>query len=186
VSSNDLAKADLRRSMLAQRQTLSANEVRESSLKVLEKLIPLLHERPVSQVLFYYPIRNEVDPQLLTYHFWGNHISTLLPHTTDQKTLEPVLYDENSVLRPGRFGIPEPVTEPFPSVCPDLILVPCVACDRQKHRLGYGQGYYDRYLVQSSALKVGLCYDFQLVDKLPVSLNDIALDVILTESEILK
>ena len=84
------------------------------------------------------------------------------------------------------MGIPEPVSTKI--IYPDLILVPLVGFDKNKLRLGYGGGYYDRYIEKVGKLKkiktVGLSFSFQEIEKLPVNKFDKKLDFIITENKI--
>jgi len=86
-------------------------------------------------------------------------------------------------LHVGNMGIPEP--HQIKKVYPDVILVPLVAYDKYNYRLGYGGGYYDRYIQKISKRKkiltIGLAFSFQKVNKLPINDNDKKLDFILTE-----
>lgn len=91
-------------------------------------------------------------------------------------------------LQSGQYGIPEPVVAADNlNLAIDVVLVPGVAFDHQGHRLGYGHGFYDRFLmtVAADTLAVGLCYDFQICDKLPREPHDQRLDWLVTESSII-
>ena len=81
------------------------------------------------------------------------------------------------------YGIPEPISERL--VDPDILLVPLVAFDNELNRLGYGGGYYDRYLARTLKYKkiitIGLGYSFQKIKKLPINQHDMKLDHIVTE-----
>ena len=70
----------------------------------------------------------------------------------------------------------------------DLVIVPGIVFDKNVHRIGYGYGYYDRFLVRlrKGTIKVGLCYDFQLVDKIQDEKHDVAMDILITERRVLK
>ena len=68
---------------------------------------------------------------------------------------------------------------------PSVVIVPLVACDKNLNRIGMGKGYYDRYLRDKTAIKIGICYDFQVVDKIIPNKTDIPLDIIVTENQIL-
>ena len=89
-------------------------------------------------------------------------------------------------LKVNNMGIPEPVSTKI--LYPDLILVPLVGFDKNKFRLGYGGGYYDRYIEKVGKLKkfktVGLSFSFQEIEKLPVNKFDKKLDFIITENKI--
>ena len=89
----------------------------------------------------------------------------------------------------SKFGIPEPINSI--KITPDIILLPLLAFDKKKNRLGYGKGFYDRYLAKiiksyKKILTVGVAFSFQKYHKLPVNSNDIKLDYILTEKGISK
>lgn len=87
----------------------------------------------------------------------------------------------------GRFGIREPANPVWAGPDElDLILVPGVAFDRAGNRLGRGGGFYDRLLPQTSALRVGICFDFQTLETLPAEPHDCRMDRLVTESEILE
>ncbi len=91
-------------------------------------------------------------------------------------------------LVPGAYGIPEPA--PHTAVVTpeeiDVIILPCLACDKSCRRLGHGGGYYDRYLSQISekCMTAALCYEAVLADELPVQKHDIPADAVITEKAI--
>lgn len=92
------------------------------------------------------------------------------------------------VLKPGRFGIPEP-----PGSLPEwnggnaLMVMPGLAFDYDRNRVGYGGGFYDRYLSAHPGLDtVALCFDFQLVDRIEAELHDLKPDAVICEQGILK
>lgn len=91
-------------------------------------------------------------------------------------------------LRPGRFGIPEPDPARCVTVAPqdlDLVLVPGLAFDRQGNRLGYGKGYYDRFLAATAAARIALAFDEQLFARIPAGDADVRVDAIVTPSQII-
>ena len=88
-------------------------------------------------------------------------------------------------LRPGDLGVLEPSPEQRTALTSesfDLVIVPGVAFDRQGGRLGYGKGYYDRFLDQSLAFRLALAFDFQLLETVPTEMHDVSMDGILTEN----
>jgi 5-formyltetrahydrofolate cyclo-ligase len=84
-------------------------------------------------------------------------------------------------LRPGRFGILEPV-QARAQLIPDVILVPGLAFTSEGHRLGRGVGFYDRFLGTSPSgiIKAGICFDFQVVPELPAESHDVRMDLVIT------
>lgn len=141
--------------------------------------------RQASCIALYYSIPGEVQ----TADFlekWFDKKQLLLPLVVgDDLRLLP--YKGKETLRPGAFGIPEPADQK-PTVFEseiDLIIVPGVAFDRQLNRMGRGKGYYDRLLATLQIPKIGICYDFQLQDTVPVEPLDKKMDLIITEKEII-
>jgi len=84
------------------------------------------------------------------------------------------------------LGIFEPIGEDFTDFGKvDLIVVPGVAFDRKMNRLGRGKGFYDRFLPKISVPKAGICFDFQLLNEIPVESTDIKMDYIISENELI-
>lgn len=87
----------------------------------------------------------------------------------------------------GAYGILEPKTvRKADENNIDVILVPGLAFDRNGGRMGFGKGYYDRLLESSKAVKIGLCYDFQILEKIPTESHDVPMNFVITEKEILE
>lgn len=130
-------------------------------------------------VMIYLPVKNEVDVSLLI-------------NDSDKNFLVPVMEGDDIYachltmqLKIGRFGICEPVERvKMEKNEIDIVIVPGVAFDRNFNRMGYGKGYYDRFLKDMKALKIGVCHSFQLVDEIPSEPHDIKMDMIVTEREI--
>jgi 5-formyltetrahydrofolate cyclo-ligase len=92
-----------------------------------------------------------------------------------------------SDVQPGAFGLLEPAADKIvPRAEVDLVIVPGVVFGRDKHRIGRGKGYYDRYLNGLSALKVGFCFSFNLEDAVPFEAHDVPVDVVITDMEIIE
>ena len=94
----------------------------------------------------------------------------------------------NEVLTLNKYGVPEPIESK--AIVPDVMLLPLLAYDKQKNRLGYGKGFYDKYLNRyfnnhKNILTVGIAFSFQKYLNLPVNSKDFKLDFIITEKGIL-
>ena len=96
-------------------------------------------------------------------------------------------YNGTDSLKPGIFGIMEPIEQKttVDESEIDLIIVPGVAFDRQLNRMGRGKGYYDRLLSTLQVPKIGICFDFQLQDMIPIEPFDKKMDMIITEKEVI-
>ncbi len=113
---------------------------------------------------------------------------------SENKTLSfPVIKDENMVAgipigednTKSKFGTKEPKNYTVMDKV-DVCFLPLLACDLEFNRLGYGKGYYDKFLKDKECLKIGLCYDFQVVEKIESKPWDVPLDIIITETKIIK
>ena len=121
-----------------------------------------------------------MDDEVYTHDFvnkWAGYKTLLLPCVKGDE-LELRYFDGEERLQPGEgYAIPEPVGELFTDWGKiDLILVPGVAFDKSGNRLGRGKGYYDKVLKQTGAYKLGVCFDFQLVERVPVEPHDVKMD----------
>jgi len=125
--------------------------------------------RQTLEKTFYIPVFGEASQRPSTLRGGGYHLAELTPE-----------------LKTGKFGIPEPVNPVFAPEELDLIIVPGVAFDRAGHRIGRGGGFYDRLLPQYRAVRVGICFDFQCLEKIPAEPHDCNVDLLVTESQILE
>ena len=136
------------------------------------------------KLALYYPTSFEINVLKLLENQYTNNISILLPVIEKKNRMNFYSWKKNHVLLVNKFGILEPQKTKFK--IPNLILLPILAFDSNKYRLGYGKGFYDRYLNKyskkiSNILTVGVAFSFQKHHKLPMNKNDVKLDYILTE-----
>ena len=106
-----------------------------------------------------------------------------LPKIGKRHNMNFFVWSINDPLEINRYGIPEPITNK--TVYPDILLVPLVAYDRDRNRIGYGGGFYDRYIKKIKKVKkvltIGAAFSYQKVKKIPIKKNDIKLDFIISE-----
>ncbi len=175
--------------MLALRSSMSESDWQAGSLKAQTLLIGLQEFRQASSVALYSPIMREVDTTVL-FDFCLE---------TDKKVYYPLAVNESLVfhtvsskgeLLPGRFGILEPCIKNEQSCLQpdiDLMVIPGVAFDMKGHRLGFGKGYYDRYIAGITGrfpVLAGLCHNFQLVQQLPSERHDMMMDFVVNDVSI--
>jgi 5-formyltetrahydrofolate cyclo-ligase len=107
-----------------------------------------------------------------------------VPLCTAMGVMEARAISGEGDLQSGKYDIPEP--RPACPVVPpgdiDLIVTPCVCCDREGYRLGYGGGFYDRWLAESRAPAVVLCYEAMMVEAVPREAHDQKADLVVTEA----
>lgn len=151
--------------MIARRKMMDAQDVVEKSAAIAKSLKSAVNLNRVTSIHSYHSNQGagEVDTSWLSAWLEEEAAGTVL-------TYGPTIR-----------------TAPVPDGTFDVIIVPLLAFDERLHRIGYGGGWYDRFLSkQPLAMMIGLGYDFQKVNELPIEEHDIALDMIITESGILR
>ena len=132
----------------------------------------------------YYPINSEMDCLEILKRFESENFKISLPAIKPDNKMDFLKWTHNQPLEVGKMGIPIPKNTQ--EIIPDIILVPLVAFDNKKNRLGYGGGFYDRYIRKiretKKILTIGLAFSFQKVKKLNINKFDQKLDYIITES----
>ena len=165
---------------------MSTEEVVLKSRVITDKLLSLPEYRKADRIFTYVDCNNEVITRDLITKAWeaGKHIA--VPRCRN-KRMDFYEIRDFKELSPGKFGIPEPVTEVRADWEDALMIMPGVAFDRSLHRIGYGGGYYDRYLsLHRTLFCIALAYDLQLFTSLPFDEHDILPDLLITELEVLK
>ena len=135
----------------------------------------------------YHAHQDEADPALLLAALTRKGAHIAFPRViAKEQALEFHLVPDGEILRPGTYGIHEPL-EHWPRAVPDIVLVPLLAFDEHGYRLGYGGGYYDRTLSSLlHARAIGIAYAGQRMDFLPHDAHDYPLDAILTENGLIE
>ncbi len=174
-------KKILRERLLNKRHKHEAAE-KESNL-IIRNIIQLPQIKKAKYILLYYPHKKEVNILPLFQKLEGKIL--LLPKTVSHHII-PVEVKTLENLKEGKFGIPEPEGKPVEISKIDVVIVPAIAFDKEGHRLGYGKGYYDRFLEKFKGTKIGVAYDFQIVDNLPKEQHDIPVDIIVTPTQIIQ
>jgi len=136
----------------------------------------------------YYPSNYEIDDLDILDLLEKKNFKVSLPIIKKDNQMNFYSWSRNDPLKINKFGIPEPVSSKI--FYPDILLVPLVAYDVSLNRLGYGGGYYDRYIEKiekvKKVVKIGLAFSFQKITSIPINQYDKRLDFIVTEKEILK
>ena len=157
---------------------LSFDDYQKQSHLIIDKLIKDPHFIAAKKIGIYLSYRNEVDTwQIVNKYFKEKEIYVPV---VDGKEMYFVLFDKK--LEKNKYQIYEPIDKHIINKDElDLIVVPLVGFDKDNYRLGYGGGYYDRYLANYPGYTIGLAYSFQLIDNYKKEDFDIALDQIITD-----
>ena len=134
----------------------------------------------------YYPYNFEVDDIEILEKLEKKNFKICLPKIKMNHQMDFFKWSSKDPLIINKIGIPEPVSKDLKY--PDILLVPLVAFDKNLNRVGYGGGFYDRYIKKIKSFKeiitIGMAFSFQRVDRIFIDKNDIKLDFILTEKKI--
>lgn len=180
-------KEKFRDSMKKQRSELSPEEVLARSENVIVRLAGQEAYRRAGCLAIYVSVRNEVRTHSLIESALGSGKRIAVPVALPNRMLVHREIRNLTELMPSPLGLMEPSGETGSVVPPcafDVIVVPGLAFDRTGNRIGFGAGYYDRFLSLTPAIKIGLAFDFQLFDRLPADPRDVSMDLVITESEI--
>ena len=174
-------KAQLRKLALQNRSLLSQQEIQNKSTSIVESLLSLLEDKKTIGI--YIAMPNEVDVTALLFMY----TQVGAPKVRNTQDMDFFLIKGMQDLESGCLGILEPKTNILMQPNDfDAIVVPLVAFDENKNRIGHGKGYYDRYLANTNALKIGVAFEAQKVDNFIASSNDVPLDYIVSEEKIYK
>lgn len=179
-------KKELRQHMLEKRNALTASELKIYSDQIAEMVLNSDLYQNATNICVYQAFRNEVSCDKITEQALSDGKQVFVPVTdADSKTMEFYQITSDTRWVDGTYGIKEPVIGSDSKTLMDkaLILMPGLVFDQEKHRLGYGGGYYDKYLsIHKEHVTAALCYDFQVVEEaLPYEEHDILPDYIVTE-----
>lgn len=173
-------KAEIRRLVKAQKRLLSQEDKLEAAAKVFDTLQQLDEFERADDVLLYHSLPDELSTIRFLDH-WQGRKRLYLPRVSGDN-LDILPYDKAG-LRLGAFNIEEPNGHDLVSIDKiDLVVVPAVAYDIHGNRVGRGKGYYDRLLADCNAVKVGVAYDFQLVEHIDAEPHDVKVDIVITDN----
>lgn len=176
-------KSRLRKELKERRIQISSSERQQISSGILKQLTQLEVYQKAKTVFCYVGTAEEIDTILLIQDAWKQGKRVGVPRCRGKGQM--VVYEISSLsdLHPGSYGILEP-DESLPVIQPesmDLSLVPCLSCSSKGVRLGYGGGYYDRYLPEVSGKKLALCAENMMCEEIPWEPHDCKMDGVITE-----
>lgn len=182
-----LEKDKIRKEILEKRNNLSTEEVEKKSDLIIENLGKFI--KNAENIMIFMDMKNEVRITKLMKLYPEK--SFFIPKITDSKNREMKInrYNENELVL-HKFGYYESSSSDFYNEnILDIVIVPAVVFDLEKNRIGFGGGYYDTFLKKirggnKKVLFIGICYDFQIIEKVPTEEHDVVLDFVVSESRI--
>lgn len=176
-----MEKNEIREFMSLKKKEFKSEELKNLSIKLLKHIEEDTAFRSAKTVMLYHSLPDEVN----THDFiekWHREKTIILPVVSGNDILLRVYHGKDS-MKKGAYNIDEPQGEEFTDFSTiDMIIVPGVAFDRNYNRLGRGKGYYDRFLKRTDAMKIGICFSFQLLKNIPTDKFDVPMDKVYTEN----
>ena len=176
-------KSEIRKKILKKRKNYDSNNLGidfKDILKILNKI------KSIKKVVGgYYPYNHEIDVMEIFKKFEKLNYEISLPKIKKRSEMDFYSWSTKDPLYINKYGIPEPITDKV--TYPNILLVPLVAFDKHFNRIGYGGGFYDRYIRKikknKDIITIGLAYSFQKVKKIQTNKYDIKLDFIVTNKQ---
>ncbi|MFH2075633.1 MAG: 5-formyltetrahydrofolate cyclo-ligase, partial [Pseudomonadota bacterium] len=183
-------KREIRRRILTLRNAMPREEITAASLEIVKKLTEMEEIRRASTLMVFLSFGSEVHTDDLIRWGWDAGKRIVVPLCfPETRELMPCRIDGFDELETGHYGIREPKAshlQPVPQREIDAVLIPAVAFDRRGCRVGYGGGYYDRFLPEvPRAAKIGAAFACQIVAEIPADPYDVTVDRIVTEKGII-
>ncbi len=187
-----MSKNELRKYVIAARNKLAADIIKEKSSVITSKLIRLEEYRRAGTIMAYVDFRNEVQtgPIIEDALQRGKRVAVPVTDVANKKITPSLVKNYPEDLEPGTWGIPEPkpgLVRPIPPGEIDMVIVPGVAFDTAGNRLGYGGGFYDRFLPETApgCVYVALAYEIQIRPNVYPSEHDQPIHILVTEDRVL-
>lgn len=179
-------KRAIRKQVFALRKSCSDENIEKWSREITRRVTELSEFQEAGRILVYADYNHEVMTRFLTEEAWKAGKAVAVPKVEGKDMFFYRLTDFGQ-LKPGYFGIPEPEEGEIVSWEDALMIMPGVAFDRSGHRVGYGGGFYDRFLEKHPGIRrVAVAFDFQIFPAVPSEPTDISPEIIVTEKEVLR
>jgi 5-formyltetrahydrofolate cyclo-ligase len=180
-------KKELRRKVLEKRDSLSKREVLSKSKLIKEKLFSIGEFKLAKTICFFVSFNSEIHTHNMIKEAIKQGKDVCVPIATDGHLILSKIKSFKDLDKENIYGILEPSKEDkINKNKVDVIVVPGTVFDKQKHRIGYGQGYYDKLLKKYQGLSVGICFDLQIIGKVPRNEWDEKLDLVISEKRVVK
>jgi 5-formyltetrahydrofolate cyclo-ligase len=180
-------KTEIRKKIQKKRMEISEFNINESGKKIIKKIEKLKEFISAKEICIYFPIKNEINLIKLQKTYPKKNF--YLPKTK-KTTMEFGIFKDEKELKKGKFNIPEPHTT-TKNLIPDIMIIPGLAFDLTKNRIGYGKGFFDKFIkkIKKKSHKtffIGVAMDFQILKnkKITTENHDQKMDIIITEKNI--
>tara|TARA_Y100000310_G_scaffold151292_1_gene150900 strand:- start:1547 stop:2101 length:555 start_codon:yes stop_codon:yes gene_type:complete len=179
-------KDEIRDKLTISRNSLDDGVIKEKSKQIEKSLFSLEEYKNSKNVMFYVSFGNEVETHDMIKKALKDKV-VIVPKVVFGEIKPSLLGDFSQLIPCGKFDILEPMEPVFYNAKNiDLVVVPGIGFDRKGVRVGYGYGFYDKFLKNlPKAVKIGVGYDFQVVDEIQKENHDVSMDLIVTDKEVI-
>lgn len=187
--SNDI-KETLRKKIKEKRENLSQEEKKNLSFIIREKFLSLCEIEKAQIIMSYMDFKNEVETRKINEILLQKGKKVLVPRVSDDK--EKIIPVEiTGEYKKGKYGIDESIGKDYLGKDIDIVIVPGIVFNKNCERIGFGKGYYDKFIseiekTEKKILKISLAYDFQIDNTFKKEEHDKSVDMIVTEKRIIK
>ncbi len=182
-------KKDFRKKIIKHRNNKNTDFISKNSQIITEKLLSMECIKNSNTIMLYLDFNNEVKTdQLITKLIYLRKTVAAPVTIKDERKLIPFkVTDLKDGINIGAYGIREPKQDPYNKLNVkdiDILIVPAVAYDKNCYRLGYGGGFYDRFIerLRDDAITIGIAFDLQVFDSIPKENHDAQLNYVITEN----
>ncbi len=179
-------KKSLRRYFLKRRTELTEKEKLEIDKNITRTVLNSELYQKAKCVFVYVSTLDEIDTRVILSRSFSLGKTVCVPLCGAAGEMTARLVTSFDMLFPGHHGILEPPSSAAVVENPELILVPALACDRKGYRLGYGGGYYDRFLSRTNSVSIALCAGERIIERLPHDIYDQRCQWIAFERQVLR
>lgn len=183
-----IKKDKIRKEILAKRNILSDKDINKKSDLIIKNLVSYIEN--IQNIMIFMDMKTEVKiTKLLELYPKKNFFISKITNSKNRE-MKINKYNKNELIL-HKFGYYESSSNDFyDEEILDVVIVPALAFDSKKNRIGFGGGYYDTFLEKvrqknNKVLFIGVCYDFQIIDSVPTEKHDVTLDFVISESKIL-
>ena len=181
-----MIKSKIRKKILDIRKKKNRKNIKFSFLKIFKEIKKNISKKKI--IGGYYPVNFEIDILDFLEKLEIKGLQLCLPVVKKNNEMDFYGWSTKNLLKLNKYGIPEP--EQIKKVFPDIMFIPLVAFDNRLYRIGYGGGYYDRYIEKLSnkknLFKIGIAHSCQKINRVPTNKYDKKLDIIITEKYVLR
>ena len=179
-------KQELRQQLKEKRSKLSKQEVNNLSSIIINKLTHYINNKITLDTYFVYNnFQNEVVTTDFINYLLSNNKKVYLPKINNN-LMNAIPYLKDTQMKLNHFKIYEPIGENI-NIDNFICITPLLGVDTKGNRIGFGKGYYDQFLKDKTCIKIGICYDFQILNnEIETNIHDIPLDIIISEKQIIE